>query len=198
MTRMALRRFASGVVLMGCAFVAMAASDVARESDTERAAIQRQREAAQADHDQRVAECRKVFAVTACQERARSTYRLEMRRLRGQELAIDDAERRERAKAHAERIMTKAEAAAQRKPRELDSREPKAKAAKGARPSISTANPAAPSRPHDAQASLERYEARQRQAQSHREAVERRNAQRATQKKAKPLPVPSAASASGT
>jgi hypothetical protein len=149
--------------------------------------------------------CQKNFVVTSCVDAVRRRERTELGRLRQQEALLDEAERRRRAADRLAAIQAKVDAEAQRqrelahqppKPRALPPHAPRA----GAAPAASAPRPpsvaSAAEREAREAASRERYEARQRQAQAHREEVERRSAQRAQHKQSStPLPLPAGASA---
>ena len=165
------------------------ASDEAQQRDE----LRRQREAIEAQHAAREEACRKQFVVTPCLEKVRTDKQEALQVVRTQELALDDAQRRERAEAQAQRVAKKAQAAEARdKP--VPPKEPNAphvgspKAAKAPSPKAS-----APDRSEAEKRQREEFDARKREIQAHREAVEKRNAERAARKPPKPLPVPASA-----
>jgi colicin import membrane protein len=162
-------------------------------------------ERAQAEQRYVVAErdCNTRFVVTACVEAARAQRRDALGRLRNEELVLDRAERRQRAGERAAAI------------RDKQAHEDAARAAPRAPLPVPAAS-APPSRlhlrPHDAKAGrAERrlspevearnraaYEARLREAQEHREAIERRNAERQAKAKKPSLPLPLPPTAAGS
>jgi hypothetical protein len=148
-------------------------------------------------------ECATRFVVSSCVEAARSEHRATLAALRQQELQLDEARRSSaaaaRRKAIAERVDAQAARASEARPEA-----PSVRVRQGAEPAQRVEREAAPaaSRPSAAErAELERrneakFEARALAAKAHREAIEQRNAQRASKGKvAAPLPAPSAASA---
>lgn len=147
--------------------------------------------------------CLPQFVAAPCREAARNEQRATLKRLRGEEMALDEAQRTERAARRRELLADKAAArqsrtaavdasTAQRAPAEAAS--PRAEPAAPASASVpkerkkraarGTAGPA-PGRAEDAgrRAALEAqnvaaFEARARAAQVHREAVALRNSRR--------------------
>ena len=179
---------------------------ISAHAGSERDRIGAERAAAVAQLAERERACRAQFVVTACVEAAQREERVTLARLRRQEQALDDADRRAAAERRrrdvAERLSTQAARASEPAP---------AVPRDGPRPAPSP-NPPAPtgaegpvvprsaSAVADQRATEQRnaaaFEAKARAAKGHREAVERRNAERAaTGKVVAPLPVPSGASA---
>jgi len=187
------------VVLAGLAFAAHA--------QTDRERIASQRAAATAKFAERQRECQAQFVVTACVEAAQREEHAVLTRLRREEQALNDAQRRDKAARrrsalaeHADAQAARGADAASAVPREAARRPllPAAPAAsKAGDSSRERVLPSAAEQHVDEQRNQASFEARQRAAQTHREAVEKRNAQRAAAGKvAAPLPVPGAKGAS--
>lgn len=162
------------------------ADDFTAEKDR----LKQQRRAIDAAHTKHAQACHQQFAVNACLEKARIDKQSALQDVRAQELAIEDTERRSRAQAQQERLDKKAQAAQERdKPVQArPAKEPKAPPSKPAKPYSPKASAA--DRKAAEQQEREAFEARQNEIRSHREQVEKRNAERAKHKTAKPLPVP--------
>lgn len=180
-----------GVVAAVCATLAHA--------DPQRERIAAERAAAVKRFTEQERACNERFVVTSCVEAARKEQRMTLERLHRAELVLDEAERREAAARRRQELQQRAAAQDARvgTPEPAERREStRAEPAPNppARPPRSASSPAeqrAIEQRHEAE-----FEARARAAQAHREAVERRNAQRAAAGKvAAPLPVPSGASA---
>jgi hypothetical protein len=144
-------------------------------------------------------ECETRFAVSSCVEQARSERRRTLEQLSARQAALDDAQRRQRA---AERMQAISEQA-----RQADERAaaPAASAVVRARRAPPAPRPAAsaPVEPHPQvtpREAAQRRDARgqrEQEAEQHRDAVLRRNAERDARKPpSAPLPVPSASAAS--
>ena len=187
-------RIFAGLGVALCATLAQAASP-------ERERIGAERAAAMARFAEQERACHEKFIVTSCVEAARKEQRLTLTRLHRAELVLDDSERRETAGRRREELQQRASEQEKRasEPEPVQRRESK-HAAPAPNP------PEAPHPQHGAssaesQRKIEQrneadFEARLRAAQARREAVARRNAQRASEGKvAAPLPVPSGASA---
>ena len=164
----------------------------------------------------REAECRRRFIVTSCLDAARRDRREAVERLRQQEVVLDEAQRKLRAAQRIEEIRSKVsadeakrrEAEARVQAREAQRQEQAARveaAASAASAPSAAAAASAPvrartpptKRPVDAGKAAQAYEQRQQQAQEHRAAVERRNAERAGKNKpSRPLPAPASGSSS--
>ncbi len=159
--------------------------------ETERAQIRARGDAVEAQHAQREQTCRKQFVVTQCLEKARADKQESLRALRAQELALDDAQRRQRAQAQGKRMAEKAQARAQPKPVPP----PKEPLVPIARQTIKPASASASATDRSAAEKRQReaFNARHREIQAHRAEVEKRNAERAKRKVPKPLPVPASA-----
>lgn len=187
---------------LGVALVAALAANPARAEDApssraERERIARQRQAAEVQFAQREAECRQRFVVTSCIDKARADRRQTLDNLHQQEIALDEVERRQRSAEHRRRRDARAwEEINKPAPEPKPPREPKLRAPKAVAklPDAAASRPAPVDRSAEEQRSRERFEARKREAEEHRAEVEKRNRERAD-KKAKPLPPPSAASA---
>jgi len=170
-------------------------------AEPERERIAAERAAAMARFAEQERACSERFVVTPCMDAARKEQRMTLARLRRAELVLDEADRRAAAARRRQELQERAAAQAARasEPDPADRGERQRTAP--------TPNPPAPVRPtrpassaSDQRAIEQRnqaaFEARARAARARREAVERRNAERARERKvAAPLPVPSGASA---
>ena len=165
------------------------------DDSAEKERLKKERAAVEAEHKQREQACHQQFAVNACLEKARVDRQKALQTVRTQELAIEDAERRDRAQAQAERLNKKAQAAQERnsnkavEPRQA--KPPRSAPAKAAKPPSSKAS--ASDRSAHEKEQREAFEARQREIKAHREEVEKRNAERVKRKTPHPLPVPASA-----
>jgi colicin import membrane protein len=181
----------------------------AAEERAERQRIDSERAQVDAAYAQRERECRERFVVTSCLEDAQRDRRLALERLRQQQAILDEAQRKQRAAQRMDDIRNKVSGqdASHREAVVRDRRQQKQRSEVLARTSPAGAVPGASAAPAAPAASAPRddsaqriagYEKRQAQAREHREVVERRQAERATQGKrpAKPLPVPAASAAS--
>ena len=195
-----------------CGAVAHAQSAASPAGERER--IARERAAVEARFVERQAACQARFAVTDCVNQARSERREALAPLRRQTIALDDEQRQQRAARRLEEVRKKAGSAQPqarevrvrdapvpaREPDAVPSGEPAASAVREARhpPAPRPASvrkpraaPSAADRQAQEAASASRLEARKQAAQAHREAVERRNAQRPVgDKRGAPLPLP--------
>jgi colicin import membrane protein len=175
----------------------------AADAPAERERIRVERAQAEQRYAAAERDCNTRFVVTACVEAARAQRRDALGRLRNEELVLDRAERRQRAGERAAAI------------RDKQAHEDAARAAPRA-PLPAPAASAPPSRlhlrPHDPKAGRAEqrlspevearnraaYEARLREAQEHREAIERRNAERQAKAKKPSLPLPLPPTAAGS
>ena len=182
-------RVIAGLGVALCATLAHAASP-------ERERIGAERAAAMARFAEQERACHERFIVTSCVEAARKEQRLTLTRLHRAELVLDDAERRETAARRREELQQRA--AAQERRASEPEREPRGEG-KHTAPAPNSPGAVRPQRgasSAEAQHEIEQrneagFEARARAAQVRREAVARRNAQRASEGKvAAPLPVP--------
>ena len=182
---------------------------LAATAPAQRERIAAERAAAIARFTEQERACQAHFVVTACVEALQREQRTTLTRLHRQELQLDEAQRREAAAARLGAIRGRMAAQAARD-RDAASAVAAGTAPEEHPPSLAPARrPADTGLPHpgahdastqDRRAFEERnraeFDARVRAAQAHREAVARRNAQRAAQGKvAPPLPMPSGASA---
>ncbi|HJV62166.1 MAG TPA: hypothetical protein VJ743_14555 [Albitalea sp.] len=183
------------------------------EERAERARIQAERSQVQAAYEQRERECRQRFVVTSCIDAARRDRRQALERLRQQQELLDEAQRKQRAAQRIDDIRAKVSG------EEAQQRDATAKARQRERERVAAASAPASSPlrgPEAGQGRVEpssvlpgakahrsaedearhaaEYEKRQREAEAHRQAVERRNASR-RKPPAKPLPMPDAVSA---
>ncbi|MBT9528424.1 MAG: hypothetical protein IV105_24455 [Rhizobacter sp.] len=161
----------------------------------QRQELKRQRAEIEAQHAQREEACRKQFVVTPCLEKVRVDKQAALATVRTQELALDEAQRRQRAEAQAQRVADKAKEAQARHDTPASAPRPhKAPPAKSPKVVKAAAPKAsAPERGAAEKRKQEAFEARQREIQAHREAVIKRNTERAARKPPKPLPVPASA-----
>jgi len=211
---------ASVLLLVAGAGQAMAQAPSAAGLRDARERIAHERAAAEARFKERQRECLTRFVATSCVDDAKRERRERLARLREEQIALEEKDRRDRAAARTEAIRKKTEAAADRSAHPVDEtsrepkpprpdRQPRANRAADA-PSAAEGRPARRGksllpppqtkgavRSADDQArSRATFEAAQRAAEVHRAEVEARNAARAARRKpAAPLPVPSGASA---
>jgi hypothetical protein len=170
-------------------------------ADAERDRIASERAAANARLADQERECETRFLVAPCLEDARRAHRDRTAKLRQEQLQLDEARRREtaatRRKAIAERVEAQQGRASESASGPPGVRVRRAPEPVPVAPSDTLPLPHAPAlSASQAQRNTEKFEARSRAAQAHREAVARRNAERSAQGKAvAPLPVPSGASA---
>ncbi len=188
--------------LLGFALLCGAAFGVRADAERERIAGERVIVNAKLLEQER--ECSTRFIVAACVERARTDHREVLKKLRQQELQLDEGRRRAVAEARRKTIADKAQAQ-QARASDPAPDAPRVRVRRAAA-AVDRVDPdAAPQLPGDkgsgasrgevAQRNQEKFEARRRELQAHREAVERHNAQRvASGKVAAPLP-PAGASA---
>ena len=179
------------------------------ETETEHDRIVAERTAAAARFAEQQRACSERFVVSSCVDAARKEQRATLNRLRQQEQSLDDIKRRDAAAKRRQASGEKAEAQEQRASdaapttrresvRHPPQPNPPARAASGIDAGLppTGAGASAPSRREVEARNTEKFDARVRSTQAHREAVERRNAQRAAQGKGvAPLPVPAGASA---
>ncbi len=214
----ALRCWLVGGLLFGALSLAAAAVQAQGPGD-ERQRLAAERAAVEARFAEREAGCQQRFAVTDCVNEAKKERRDAMAPLRRRSAELDDAQRKQRAARQVEAVHRKVDEA-QAREREAALREPAA-ARPPAAPAPAEAASAPQQEARDARqpklkppprrltarmppetstnaerrareaAGQARIDARKRAAQEHREAVERRNAERASSgKQAAPLPVP--------
>jgi colicin import membrane protein len=164
--------------------------------EAQRSELRRQRAAIEAEYAQRDQACRQQFVVTPCLERSRGDKQSALQVVRKQEIALDDQLRAQRAQAQAQRVAEKTQAAQRRGDKPVEPQAPRPARAQAPRPAKSP-SPAheAPDRSAAEKRQREAFESRQREIRAHREAVEKRNAERATRKPAKALPAPGSAAA---
>jgi colicin import membrane protein len=204
-----------GLWLGGAVAHAQAPADAGAGAERERERIARERAAVQALFAEREAACQSRFAVTDCVNDAKTQRREALAPLRRQAVALDDAQRKQRAAQRQEDVRSKV-GSAQAREREVVVREAPVQARKPVAappaeagsaplrvvkqkpaPRLTTARtppqpqPEAQRRAQEA-AGQARIEARKQAAQAHREAVAQRNAKRSASGKraAAPLSVP--------
>jgi hypothetical protein len=182
--------------LMTACMLAAADSD----AQTRRQQLAEQRRQIDAAYASRTAECRSRFVVTACLDIAQRERREALQRVKREEAALDDAERKQRTIERERRIAEKRRLAAERLVQEPVERVTRAAvAASAVAPAASAHEHAqAPHKPSaaDEDERLRRAAAtrlRQAEAEAHRRDVERRNAARAAEHaRVAPLPIPGA------
>ena len=178
-----------------------------------------ERRDADAAFNRREMECRARFAVTVCIDDARKNYHQRLERLRLQQSALDEAQRKQRAAQRLQGIREKGSAgeSSQRNEAMPERSRPEARPALPAQrdssapsgvPTPAAAPPLEPEKKSKRSTDTNRsvveaqrraeYQARLDAAQAHRDSVALRNAQRRASGRAPAagLPVPSAASAS--
>jgi hypothetical protein len=170
----------------------------------ERRRIAEQQDQARARFVQEERECQQRFVVTACVDEARRRQREQLASLNRQSAVLDDYERRQRAadrslaireRISAEEARQRQQAAPPRQPRTLPLKPPSEVPGGAATmaPAAAAASAADVQRGAREARSRATFNARQAEAQSHRESAERRALQRQQNRgAAAPLPVPSA------
>jgi hypothetical protein len=178
-------------------------------ADPQHDRIAADRAAANAKFVQQRRDCEARFIVANCMEAALKEQHATLSRLRQEELNLDEANRRSAAAAREQEIKTKSQAeqarasqAASAPAREPIRALPQPHAAieapklprlKGGFPSAAS-GASSPDRRALEEQNQAKFDAKERALQAHREEVEQRNAQRATQGKIPPaLPLPGAA-----
>jgi len=194
--------------VLAAALPAVSAAFTPEEERIERERIKSERAQVEAAYATRERECRDRFVVTSCIEGARRDRRQALERLRRQQEVMDEAQRKQRAAQRMEDIRSKIVDEDSKRPavtvRQRRDGKPRDEPADRSPPerSASAAGPARAASQATAQETKRRldYASRQQEAKAHREAVERRNAERAAKGKrpAATLPVPASAAASGT
>lgn len=191
------------VALLACSCVGAWAQAPAAEA-AERARIGAERARAEADFAAAEKACYSRFAVNDCIDKARARLRTTLSDLRRQEVALNDAERRQRAADRLREIEAR-QAEQPVPPRgEVQTRQPEAPVAPRApaapaaqsaasRPASASsapgdAAPRAPKAPADPQGNAKRQQQRIDEAKARKEEVQKRAAQRT--EPARPLPVP--------
>lgn len=165
------------------AIAALGANAATREE------LKREREAIEAEHARRAEACKTQFVVTPCLDKVRVEKQKALSRVTAEENALDAAERQARAEARQKRLADKAAAASAAPPAQPVSAAASAPPRKA--PKARPMPKESPDRSAREQKKREAFEARQREIEAHREAVERRNAERARNKPGpRPLPPP--------
>jgi colicin import membrane protein len=203
--------FALAITLGSAAALVYAPADAATTPEAkaraeERAGIANERAAANAQFLARERVCQAQFVVATCMTDASKERRATLARLHQRELSLSDAQRRDAAALREQELAEKA-SRQQARPSEPAADEP----AEGKRrtpapnpvaplrgklgsPGGAAAGSSAAERRAEEQRNEAAFEAKARAVQEHRDAVEKRNAERAAKGKAA-LPLPSAASA---
>ena len=194
------------VRFLGC--VLLCCASAVALADPEHQRISSERAAANSKLADQESECATRFIVATCVEDARTGHRDAIKKLRLQELQLDEGRRRAAAEARRKAIADKAQAQ-QARASDAAPDEPRVRVRPAPQPA-----PAAPNRVDESlalhppgagapaanrgaveQLSQQKFESRRRHAETHRDAVTRRNAERAAKGKvAAPLP-PGGASA---
>jgi hypothetical protein len=191
--------WAIAVALLALAGAAHAADD--GDEKARRKELSAQRAAAQARYDAAVRDCERSFAVTGCVNQAKAERRATLDRLSREQASLDDVLRKRRAEERRERVAEKQRIAAERAAAsapQVQVRPPRAAASAASAPRPSrrfeprSPQEAAANEAEAAQRAAASQQRRER-ARAHQEAVNQRNAERATQRApAAPLPAPSA------
>jgi colicin import membrane protein len=172
------------------------ATEQSSEAAAQRARIEHERAAIEAQYEARQQQCASRFVVTACVDRAKAERRQALAPLERSLSALDEAQRRRRAAERLQRIEQKSQSQATGENRPL-APEKKRKPAPGMTrlevPAPGAGPAPAPKRRLEAPkpGAVEAYERRQREAAEHRDAVQRRNLERESQRRpAAPLGPP--------
>lgn len=181
--------------VLACAIAIGAAS--AREPGGERDALTRERSRLQARFAAEEAACRDRFAVNACRDEVRERRREALEPLRERELALDEADRRERAAERRRAIRAKQEAAARRPPPPTESRlRPREPAPAASRAMPARTPPDRLARESEAAGRAAAAERRREEARATQERIDKRQREReAAGRAASPLPLPGSAPA---
>lgn len=165
------------------------------DDSAKREQIRQEKDAVEERHSLQQQKCRQEFVVTPCLEKARVARQEALQGLRAQEDALDAAQRRQRANDQARRVAGKARAAEVREAASSPRREPKPPQVAASRPAKLLPPPQtpAPGRSAAEKRQREAFEARQKEIKEHKQAVEKRNAERAARETTTPLPVPASA-----
>ncbi len=182
------------------AWLPLHAAEPAGSDAQERARIAAERQAAESAYAERVRECQGRFAVTPCIEEARAARREKLIALRRQQALLDEAQRKQRAAERMAAIRDKVSAeetrksqpAAEPRAREAPMRIVAPRAGRVASAPVPPASAASAARSAAEERKRARYEARQREAQAHREDAQRRAAERAASGKKPSAPLPPA------
>lgn len=195
------------LVVCGLAAARSAFAASADEERAERIRIEAERSQVQATYAQREQECRRHFVVTSCLDQAQRERRRALEALRKQLEVLDEAQRKQRAAQRMEEIEArlctddaKRHETQARRMTDGAGEDADSQHFPGSRRAPLLPRAASASSPHHSLAEqLQRageYDRRQQDANMHREAMARRNAERASKGKrpAKSLPPPGAAS----
>lgn len=183
--------------LLGLALLCGAAFGVRADAEHERIAGERASVNAKLIEQER--ECAGRFIVAACVADARTNHREALKKLRQQELQLDEGRRRAVAEARRKTLADKAQAQ-QARASDPAPDAPRVRVRRAtahvdrthsdAATQLPGAKASGASRGEVEQRNQEKFEARRREVQAHREVVERRNAQRAASGTvAAPLPL---------
>jgi colicin import membrane protein len=187
------------LTLAASASWAEAATPASTDATQERHRIAAERQDAERRFVAARRECETRFAVSSCVEQARSERRRTLELLAGQQAALDDAQRRQRAAERMRSIREKARQANERAAAPAASAVVRARRAPPTprSPASSAAEPRLQVTPQEAAQRRDERAQREQAAAQHRDAVLRRNAERDARKPpSAPLPVPSAPAAS--
>lgn len=176
------------------------ASAPAPSASQERHRIAAERQQAEQRFEATRRECETRFAVSSCVEQARGERRRTLEQLSARQAALDDAQRRQRAAERMQAISEKARQADERAAAPAASavvRARRAPPAPHAPASAAALEPHPQVTPQEAAQRRGAREQREQEAQQHRDAVLRRNAERDARKApSASLPVPAASAAS--
>jgi hypothetical protein len=195
---MIFERFKFGLLLLLLLRAAVAhADDSPTDIGAQRSRLVRERSVAEKQFAADRQDCENRFAVTACLDRAKARRRSTLDDLSRQKTVLDDIQRKQRAAArqrevehHLREADDRAAAAPRlltvvRVPRSASAKASRASASAGVNAAASAARPVDGIDPDAARreaASRQAYEKRQNESQTHREAVERRNAEQAAKR----------------
>lgn len=202
-----LRWIAVLAVSLCCSFAYADDAAERRRVSAERQRLAAERATVEARHTERAEACGDDFFVTACLDEAQKERREGLDRVRLQQQALDDAERKRRASERLRRIQEKIgarSAAAAAPPRELRPPKQRLPAESVTSTQVEMAGSAVAPKarsPESAAQEASRRAAEQdrlKAAADHKAEVEKRSAERAAKRqRAAPLPVPAASAVSG-
>jgi hypothetical protein len=194
---MILDRFKFAPLLLLVLAAVAQADDSPTDIKAQRSRLLRERSAAEEQFAAEKRECESRFAVTACLDRAKARRRSTLDDLSRQKTVLDDIQRKQRAAArqrevehHLREADDRAAAAPRlstvvRAPRAATAKASRATASAGVNAAASAARAADGIDPDVARreaANRQAFEKRQLESQTHREAVERRNAEQAARR----------------
>jgi hypothetical protein len=198
--------FHLGLVGLALLLAVPARAGAPSDDANDRERIRSERAAAEAEYSTQMKKCNQQFVVTSCVNEARAKRHALISRLDEQQHALDQAERARRASERTQSIDSKVggdeasrreEAARERATNRPAGKEPKpVPAPAGAAPRAPRAASSPAQRAEQEENARLTYEKKQRDAEAHRQEVERRNQEHARKTRpAAPLPMPAAAQA---